>query len=276
MFIWSSGSLGPSQKLPFAKLFTFCKTEMGQAMLMVFKAVLSAWGAGLGGHCLLKTGFSLGIKERCPERLPFCRSVAQLCPILCDPLNCSAPGSYGLHYLPERKWKGKVTQSCPTLCDPMDYTVHGILQAWILEWVAFPFSRGSSQPRDRSQVSHITGGFFTRRATTEVHTLPDIAQIHVQLLPLHLDPKSSSQTAPPSRHRHVDRHVTKPAGGQGSSSLGSLQSFPHPQPELRLGPSLRGWLGQGLCLGAGNWQVSQGRKAETADGGSQCGELGIL
>ena len=40
----------------------------------------------------------------------------------------------------------KVAQSCPTLGDPMDYTVHGILQARILEWVAVPFSRGSSQP----------------------------------------------------------------------------------------------------------------------------------
>ena len=55
----------------------------------------------------------------------------------------------------------KVAQSCPTLCDPMDYMVHGILQARILEWVAFPFSRGSSQPRDQTQVSRITGGFFT-------------------------------------------------------------------------------------------------------------------
>ena len=45
--------------------------------------------------------------------------------------------------------KVKVTQSCPTLCDPIDYPVHGILQARILEWVAFPFSRGSSQPTDR-------------------------------------------------------------------------------------------------------------------------------
>ena len=43
--------------------------------------------------------------------------------------------------------KVKAAQSCPTLCDPMDYTVHGILQARILEWVAVPFSRGSSQPR---------------------------------------------------------------------------------------------------------------------------------
>ena len=51
----------------------------------------------------------------------------------------------------------KVAQFCLTLCDPMDY----ILQARILEWVAFPFSRGSSQPRDRAQVSHIAGGFFT-------------------------------------------------------------------------------------------------------------------
>ena len=54
----------------------------------------------------------------------------------------------------------KVTQSCPTLCDPMDYTVHGILQARILEWVVVPSSRGSSQLKDRTQVSHIAGGFF--------------------------------------------------------------------------------------------------------------------
>ena len=43
----------------------------------------------------------------------------------------------------------KVSQSSPTLCDPMNYTVHGILQTRILEWVAIPFSRGSSWPRDR-------------------------------------------------------------------------------------------------------------------------------
>ena len=55
----------------------------------------------------------------------------------------------------------KGAQLCLTLCDPMDYTVHGILQARVLEWVAFPFSRGSSQPRDRTQVSCIAGGFFT-------------------------------------------------------------------------------------------------------------------
>ena len=61
----------------------------------------------------------------------------------------------------ETKVKMKVAQSCLTLCDPMDCIVHGILQARILEWVAFPFSRGSSQPRDRTQVSLTAGGFFT-------------------------------------------------------------------------------------------------------------------
>ena len=59
--------------------------------------------------------------------------------------------------------KVKVAQSYPSLFGPMDYTVHGFLQARILEWVAFPFSRGSSQPRDWSQVSVIAGGFFTSR-----------------------------------------------------------------------------------------------------------------
>ena len=57
--------------------------------------------------------------------------------------------------------KVKVTQSCPSLCDLMDYTVHGILQTRILERVAFPFSRGSSQPRDQTLVSYISGRFFT-------------------------------------------------------------------------------------------------------------------
>ena len=47
--------------------------------------------------------------------------------------------------------KVKVAQLCLTLCKLMDYTVHGILQARILDWVVFPFSRESSQSRDRTQ-----------------------------------------------------------------------------------------------------------------------------
>ena len=63
-----------------------------------------------------------------------------------------------------------VTQSCLTLCDPMDCSppgssVHGILQARILEWVSIHFSRGSSWPTDRTQVSCIAGRFFTVWAT---------------------------------------------------------------------------------------------------------------
>ena len=59
--------------------------------------------------------------------------VSQSCPTLCNPMNCGPPGSY----------------------------VHGILQARILEWVAMPSSRASPQLGDRTQVSLITGGFFT-------------------------------------------------------------------------------------------------------------------
>ena len=70
-----------------------------------------------------------------------------------------------------------VTQSCPTFCNPMDCSppgsrVHGILQARILKWIAIPFSRGSSQPRDWTQVSCIAGGFFTIWDTREASVMP--------------------------------------------------------------------------------------------------------
>ena len=68
--------------------------------------------------------------------------------------------------MPEIWCYALLLQSCLTLCNPMgcsppDFSVHEILQARILEWVAMPSSRGSSQPRDQTQVSHIVGGFFT-------------------------------------------------------------------------------------------------------------------
>ena len=64
-------------------------------------------------------------------------------------------------------------QSCPTLCDSMacslpGSSVHGIFQAIILEWIAISLSRGSSRPRDRTQVSHIVDRRFTVYATREV------------------------------------------------------------------------------------------------------------
>ena len=74
----------------------------------------------------------------------------------------------------QHRWilKVKVTQSCLTLCDPMDcslpgFSLHGILQAKILEWGAVPFSRGSSQPRNQTRVSCIAGAFFTNWAIRE-------------------------------------------------------------------------------------------------------------
>ena len=69
---------------------------------------------------------------------------AQLCPKLCDHMDCSLPGS----------------------------SVHGILQIRILEWIAILFSRGSSWPRDRTQVSYIAGRFLTIWTTREAWWLP--------------------------------------------------------------------------------------------------------
>ena len=69
-----------------------------------------------------------------------------------------------------------VSQSCPTLCDPMDCSplgssVLGILQARIMEWLAIPFFRGSSQNRDQTWVSCIADRFFNVRATREAQML---------------------------------------------------------------------------------------------------------
>ena len=73
--------------------------------------------------------------------------------------------------------ESEVAQSCPTLCDPMDCSppgssIHGILQATILEGVAISFSRGSSWPRDRTQVSHIVGRCFNLGANMGGAVLP--------------------------------------------------------------------------------------------------------
>ena len=69
-------------------------------------------------------------------------------------------------------WKWKLLSHVQFFADQMDcslpsFPIHGILQASILEWVAVPFSRGSSQPRDRTQSSYIVDQFFTIWATRE-------------------------------------------------------------------------------------------------------------
>ena len=78
--------------------------------------------------------------------------------------------------LPSWTWPWKRKWKSLSLCDPRDYTVHGILQATILEWVAFPFSRESSQPRDQTQVSHTVGWFFTSWATRTWQYLKDFCE----------------------------------------------------------------------------------------------------
>ena len=138
--------------------------------------------------------------------------VTQLCLTLCDPLDCSLPGSsvhgdflgkntgVGCHVLLQwifptqglnpgllhYRWilyclshmikkiygGGLVAMSCPTLCNPMDCSlpgssVQGIFQTRMLAWVAISFSRGSSWSRDWTWVSCIEGGFFTNWATRE-------------------------------------------------------------------------------------------------------------
>ena len=85
------------------------------------------------------------------------------------------------------KWS-EVTQSRPTLCDPMDCSppgssIHGIFQAIVLEWIAISFSIGSSRPRDGTQVSCIVDRCFTVWATREVHrkSESEVAQSYLTL-----------------------------------------------------------------------------------------------
>ena len=101
-------------------------------------------------------------------------------------MDCSMTGSPVLQYpLKERKKESEVDQSCPTLCNCMDcslsgFSVHGIFQARVPEWVAISFLSGSFWPREWSQVSSIAGGRFTLWATREDSHYPlEFAQIHV-------------------------------------------------------------------------------------------------
>ena len=85
-----------------------------------------------------------------------------VCMCMCFAKICSS-----ILYLGERTWTWKSFNHVQLFVTP--WNVHGIIQAGILEWVAFSFSRGSSQPRDRTQVSHIAGRFFTSWATRDGH-----------------------------------------------------------------------------------------------------------
>ena len=112
--------------------------------------LLCPWGSlgknmGVGCHAPIQGIFPT---QGSNPGLPYCRQI----------LHRQPPG---------KPWKWKLLNRVQLFVTPVDYTVHGILQARILEWVAFPFSRGSSQPRDRTQVSRIAGRFFINWAIRE-------------------------------------------------------------------------------------------------------------
>ena len=95
--------------------------------IYILKCIHVEW-AGVG--VVREWPFTAWVYRNCKQRCAACL-VAQSCLTLCDPMGCSLPAFHS--------------------------SVHGILQTRILQWVAMPFSRGSSQPRDRTQVSRVAG-----------------------------------------------------------------------------------------------------------------------
>ena len=144
-------SYGWLTHLMILKLFWPHWTWLGSFQLHSMLFPMAVWSSQ---HSCLPVGLSsncphVNLFDNAPFNLPFCVCVCvlviQSCPTLCDRMDCSLPGS----------------------------SVHGILQARTLEWVAISYSRVSSQPRNQTQVSCITGRFFTVWATREA-TLPSV------------------------------------------------------------------------------------------------------
>ena len=138
----------------------------------------------------------------------YLRVCAQSCPALCDPMGPPGSSAHGILQARILEWAAMPSSrgsspgieprspalqvdsllseppakpihmpmkngSRPVVPDswrPLDYTIHGILQAKTLEWAAFPFSRGSSQPRDGTQVSHIAGDSLPAELPGKPHT----------------------------------------------------------------------------------------------------------
>ena len=161
----------------------------------------------------------------------------------------------------------KVIQSCPTLCDPLDDTVHGILQARILE--AFPFSRGFSQLRDRTQISGIAGGFFTSWATKEVcysdNKLLKVDEMGVymflslvtQSCPTLCDSMDCSTLGLPAHHQPLEFTQTHVHWVGDAIQLSHPLSSPSP-PAFSLAPSIRVFSNESaLCIrGPKYWRFS--------------------
>ena len=141
------------------------------------KSTIKTLGCSISGSCLL----ALPVRPRGhPAWCVACcllsatlilRSLKGSYLLVCPPTKLKVPGasedvSDGCYWYLVDRGQRVCAQSCPTLCNPMDCSrpgssVHGILQARILEWVAISFSRGTSRPRDWTHASCLAGGFFT-------------------------------------------------------------------------------------------------------------------
>ena len=123
-----------------------------------------------------------------------------------------------------------VVQSCPTFCDPMDCSptgssVHEILQASKLEWVAIPFSRGSSCPRDQIWVSRITSIFFTIWTTREAQGATPFIRISKEPIVTTLPPKLKNYWQGVSLASHVDSRTMVEVGSFPSPIVMSESGF---------------------------------------------------
>ena len=153
------------------------------------------------------------------------------------------------------EWVSEIAQSCQTLCDPMDCSLpgsslHGILQARVLEWVAFSFSRGSSQPRDRTQVSCIPGRHFNLWATREApeyHLKHVVATCPVKSLKMF----SWLGVEPGATTVNTSNHCTGPPGNsRGGCSLALCTCPVQPMPASPIPYSPR-WFSYILAPGPG-------------------------
>ena len=123
--------------------------------------------------------WSRGEKEKVRDTLFFSPRFAALQWIACCKVQSTVfAGPFGWSFLSSKGYLMwiEIAQSCPTLCNPMNCSlprssVHGIFQTRVLEWVAISFHMGSSQPRDQTQVSRIAGRCFTIWATREAHLM---------------------------------------------------------------------------------------------------------
>ena len=177
---WSGLPFSPPGHLP--DLGMESKSLKSPALAGGFFTASATWDAqAMFSHCFITRGHCSNMVScegrsdpvnpdarsgRCKQPESKVKLLApQSCPTLCDPMDWSLPGS-SVHGVLQTRILESESESrsvmSKTLFDPTDYTVHGILQARILEWVDIPFCRGSSQPRDQTQVSCIAGRFLYR------------------------------------------------------------------------------------------------------------------